>query len=244
MFCYDDEHYASVRPILYCLANQRTSNNIQNIRYFIYTCFLECGIPEVTLLGTKEDYESILTRLDKIEEMGVEAQAFVALLRPIIRQFIATFDAVKAGKGPDLDFWGKICHVKNFGSGPDYIGGWLAAFCVWNADGKWQGPKAALDVVVNSSQSDKDVKVVAEEQDQPKFDVKMYGQVNMDRIPVGFTEVPVNLIDNGLELDCMLVSGHVGARLRDNGAPENKVMDTLQPEPHWFFFAIEKTGPS
>ena len=34
----------------------------------------------MTLLGTKEDYESILTRLDKIEEMGVEAQAFVACI--------------------------------------------------------------------------------------------------------------------------------------------------------------------
>ena len=76
-----------------------------------------------------------MNRLDKVDEMGVEAKAFVALLRPVIRQFIATFDAVEAGREPNLGFWRKVCNVYDDGSGPSYLSGWLVAFCVWDADG-------------------------------------------------------------------------------------------------------------
>ena len=159
--------------------------------YFSYVCELACGLPAVKLLGTKEDYENIMTRLDKVNEMGVEAKAFVALLRPIIRQFIATFDAVKTGQELNLDFWGKVCHVHSGGSGPPYISGWLVAFCVWDADGKWQGPRSVLDVaqVTNESDQPVDVKTKVEKQDKETFDASIYGLVNLEHIPAGHTEV-------------------------------------------------------
>ncbi|PVF95613.1 hypothetical protein CPB86DRAFT_817054 [Serendipita vermifera] len=104
--------------------------------YFEYHCSICCGIPSITLQGTKEDYLSIFQRLDKLEEFGREPTAFAQLLRPVINQFAAAFDAVEEGKTPDPDFWGKICHYHRGGSGPSYISGWISAFCVWNGKGK------------------------------------------------------------------------------------------------------------
>lgn len=189
---------------------------------------MDCGIPSVTLMGTKADYEGILARLDKLDEMGQEPRAFTRLLRPIIREFMATFDAVAAGKVPNLDFWGKICHEENMGSGPSYLSGWLTAFCVWNADGKWQGPRDVLNVSAPKPDEEKSA-------GNSTFNASIYGQVSMSNIPVGFADVPVKLIDNGLELSCMMVAGHVGARMSGTG----NAKDTLQPEPHWFMFEVE-----
>ncbi|KIJ23445.1 hypothetical protein M422DRAFT_275971 [Sphaerobolus stellatus SS14] len=49
-----------------------------------------CGIPQITLLGTKEDYFNILRRLEKLQELnlGAKPQAFAALLKPVVKQFI------------------------------------------------------------------------------------------------------------------------------------------------------------
>jgi len=61
----------------------------------------------------------------------------------------------------------------------------------------------------------------------------------MNNIPVGFTEVPVKLVDDLVELECMMVAGHVGARVSNSG--EGLLKDTLQPEPQWFMFEVETT---
>lgn len=161
--------------------------------------------------------------------MGTEARAFTSLLRPIMRQFIATFNAVAAGRTPNLDFWGKICHEEYEGSGSSDLCGWLTAFCVWRADGKWQGPRNLIESNPSELQAEK-------KEDVGTFDMSSYGQISTGDIPVGFADVPVKLIDNGLKLSCMMVAGHVGART--SGSEEKQ--DTLQPEPHWFMFEVEQ----
>ena len=244
MFCYDDECLTGVSSHPYhprLSAIMQLITNVEN-RYFSFTCELCCGLPAVKMLGTKKDYENIMNRLDKVDEMGVEAKAFVALLRPVIRQFIATFDAVKAGQEPNLEYWRKVCHVYSGGSGPRYLCGWLVAFCVWDADGKWQGPKSVLDAVRATEKGEKpvaDAKTEIKEEGERTFDASIYGQIKLNRVPAGHAEVPVKLIDNEVEFDCMLVSGHVGARIGDSDVQENKVRDVLQPEPHWFFFEVQ-----
>jgi len=95
---------------------------------------LDCGIPSVNLEGEKSDWEKLLARVDKLKEFGTETKAWAALLRPIFRRFVKAFDVE-----PDTDFWGRVCHYSG-GSGPTYLSGWITAFCVWNNEGKWQGP--------------------------------------------------------------------------------------------------------
>ena len=105
--------------------------------YFSYGVGICCGIPSVTLEGEKDDYTSILQRLNKLDEFGEEPTIFARLLRPVLREFIAVFDAVGTKGGANLDFWGKICHYQEGFSGPSYLSGWITAFTVWTPEGGW-----------------------------------------------------------------------------------------------------------
>lgn len=197
---------------------------------------MRCGIPAITLLGTKSDYESILLKLSKLNKLGPEVRAFTTLLRFIILEFISTFDAVSsANQVPNIDFWRKICHEESMGSGPNYLSGWLTAFCVWDEDGKWQGPNFSDgDPVIfkRGALQDKE----SSKKGEVPFDVSVYGRIGTDCIPAGFSEVEVKVIEGGTKYDCMMVAGHVGARVSGQGAIE----DTLQASPQWFMFEVEK----
>ena len=61
-------------------------------KYFDFTCEISCGIPSVTLLGEKADWELIYRRLDKLETFGEEPTLFCKLLRPIVSRFIKSFE--------------------------------------------------------------------------------------------------------------------------------------------------------
>lgn len=208
--------------------------------YFTYEVWIRCGIPAITLLGTKSDYEIILAKLDKLDELGAEVRAFTTLLRHIIHEFIATFEAISAGQEPNIDFWSKICHEESMGSGPNYLSGWLTSFCVWDKDGKWQGLRFTdSDPVTfyrNEAQDKMDFFPPAFKKDQAPFDTSEYGRIDTDKIPVGFSDVEVKVVETGTSFDCIMVAGHVGARVTGTSGIE----DTLQPSPQWFMFEVEK----
>jgi hypothetical protein len=91
-------------------------------KYFDFKCRVCCGIPSVTLLGEKADYELILQRLDKLRSYGEEPTLFANLLTGILKRFVQSFDDPK---GVDvLDFWNRIVTAWHMGSGMDYYSGW------------------------------------------------------------------------------------------------------------------------
>jgi hypothetical protein len=137
LLCDDDEYIEGVSSTVPGSGHTL----IHRFRYFSYKFTLDCGIPSVTLLGEKKDYHSILQRIEKLAEFGEESRFFGRLLQPIMIEFCNAFDAVASGGIPNVDFWSRICHYKSNGSGPDWLGGWIGAFCVWNDKGEWQGQK-------------------------------------------------------------------------------------------------------
>jgi hypothetical protein len=58
--------------------------------YFSYTCMTMCGIPEITLLGTKEDWVNIKQRVKDISQF--ELEWWTSKLEPLLDEFIAVFD--------------------------------------------------------------------------------------------------------------------------------------------------------
>ena len=102
-------------------------------KYFDFKFTLMCGIPTVTLLGERADWENILHRLEKLKEFGKECIAWYEMLHAVLRRFVESFDA--PGSREVRNFWQHICHVENNGSGPTYISGWISAFCFWNNEG-------------------------------------------------------------------------------------------------------------
>lgn len=117
-----------------------TSRSNRSNRYFEYFMGITCGIPTVTLEGTKADWERIVKRLDRLYELGDEPSAWANMLYPILRRFVSAFD----GK-PDTAFWKHVVYRQEEYCGQDDLNGWLTAFCVWTNAGKWKaGPLEPL----------------------------------------------------------------------------------------------------
>ncbi|KDQ09113.1 hypothetical protein BOTBODRAFT_58894 [Botryobasidium botryosum FD-172 SS1] len=186
--------------------------------YFTQIFGLRCGISSVKLEGEKSDWESILARLDKIDEFGVEPIEFASMLRPIIQRFISAFDGE-----PDVDFWSKIAHYSGGGSGPTYLSGWITAFCTWTHEGK------------RVERSVGKVRRLGHDDEDASFSLGdiSYSRINTQRIPPGYCEVDVVLDENGNMFDCLMVAGHVAM---ENVSSESGRRDTLRPSPHWFIF--------
>ncbi|KAI0760356.1 hypothetical protein C8Q74DRAFT_1295634 [Fomes fomentarius] len=114
--------------------------------YFIYEDGITCGIPSVTLEGTKSDWEDIHRRLWRLYELGPEPSVWADMLRPILRRFVDAFD----GK-PDIEFWNHIAYRDGSICGQDNLSGWITAFCVWSSEGKWIPQKMPAQIPTQPS---------------------------------------------------------------------------------------------
>ncbi|KAG8820173.1 hypothetical protein FRC17_010234 [Serendipita sp. 399] len=209
-------------------------------KYFDYNfCCIDCGIPSITLLGEKDDYLSILFRLDRFEEFGEQPTMFATFLRPILKEFVNAFDYQGGHDNslPNPDFWNKICHRYSGGSGPTFLCGWITAFAVWNQDGKWQGGDMSM---VN--QPIEGTGWGSRDRIQLFWGNLRYPLVDIAKVPKGYCQVPVQLDDNGEKFDCKMIAGHVGMHIsssrnaKASETSEETVKDTVQPAMEWFMF--------
>ncbi|KAF5684391.1 DUF4419 domain-containing protein [Fusarium denticulatum] len=157
-------------------------------KYFSYEMCLTCGIPSVTLLGEISDWEAILTRLDRLDQLGKEPTEFAEMLRPILEHMIMSFKKPEDAKV--TRFWSTIATRNPVGSGTDYITGWITAFCFWDEQGK---PKHRYDTDVLAGVA--------------------YPSVDIDDVPVGVASVPVKINDNGKIISSKMVAGSFGIQV-------------------------------
>jgi hypothetical protein len=85
----------------------------------------------------------LLHRLEKLKEYGLEAIAWYHLLYPVLSRFVKAFDAPESPE--NLDFWQKVARDESIVCGSREWSGWITVFCVFSAEGRWQGPR--LDTV-------------------------------------------------------------------------------------------------
>ena len=210
--------------------------------YFKYSCDITCGLPSITLLGTKADYELILRRLDKLRNYGKEPTLFADLLTPILKRFVLSFDEPDSAEVKS--FWNRIFSQWDMGSGPTYMTGWITAFGFWDADGACIYHPPSEDGFI------------AEHLPPLTLDGMTYHTADRDKIPVGFCKVPVDINDNGEEIKAEMLAGSVGyewsssggevaepnavqqARLQDEeeAASSKGVLDTIQPRSGWWIY--------
>jgi hypothetical protein len=207
-------------------------------KYFSYGMGLMCGIPSVTLLGEREDWEKIHNKLNKMSEFGDEPTNLAEQLRPILRKFIAMFDA-NAKSDPELQaFWGRVADKHDMGSGPTWFSGWITAFCMWDEDGK----------LINRCRDDSGL----------ELDGVRYSQIDIEKIPAGFASVPVKVDDNGTKYNTKMIAGSFGIQATssgqqtdsDNGRPdpeykptsetEGTGLDSLQPATGWIMYEVKE----
>jgi hypothetical protein len=231
--------------------------------YFNAGFYFYRGIPSVTLLGAREDWVQLASRVDRLSLFSPETKIFHSLLEPIMRYFIRSFDEPEH---PDIiDFWGRIAHESS-GSGSHYISGWLTAFCFWDAKGNlmYRQPEGPVEL----------------DDDDPNktgciLDGVKYHRINSMKIPVGWVSCPLTVHDDGAEYRAALVAGSLAIRLTSSGEPLdprlsdncNKVtidesgrriadgtadrgnnqespggepvLDTLQPMTGWFLYEVD-----
>ena len=108
-------------------------------QYFEYQIAFVCGLPLVTLLGERNDWEALLGRIEKLNEYGPEARAWYRLLRPVLTRFVHAFDNGYTESEENRQFWQNIVHYGGVCVPRSYLSGWVTAFNVFNVHGKWIG---------------------------------------------------------------------------------------------------------
>ncbi|KAM0436681.1 hypothetical protein ACHAPT_002390 [Fusarium lateritium] len=194
--------------------------------YFSYTMCVCCGLPSVTLLGTKDDWREIRNRVDKIPQFGAEAEQFTKLLRPVLDRLVLSFDNPL---DPDiLDFWGRIAHWEQNGSGPDHLSGWITAFCFWTPEGRCLHHKGLAEDIYDTETKRYHAGC--------NIDGIQFHHLDIEEIPKGFVSVPVKLIDDGVEIKTRMVAGSVGVKvwssedvLRDTPQQHGKAVTEARP---------------
>jgi hypothetical protein len=225
-------------------------------KYFTYSCAISCGLPSVTLLGVKEDWQKLEKKLERLPTFGKEPAEWYTLLKPVVQRFVKSFDEPDSEE--TKDFWQRIAHYSSGGSGPTYLSGetraselcfknlkadsgtgWITAFCFWDEDGKPLRPKGWADRMKWMKAS-----AAAEHSDRRVFDLELDGAyyhcIDCDKVPRGVASVPVQLIDDLITYESMMVAGSVGMRISSSGellhGKGETGLDTVQPESGWWIY--------
>jgi len=166
--------------------------------YFDYTCCTTCGIPEITLLGTTEDWQSVLGRVRNISEFDLSW--WVSVLEPIIQEFIS------ASKGnANVSFWQNI-YKENGASGGPYISGWITAFFPYLKDYKTDGFTNRNDFKWAS----------------PANKNNPFGGLTTSSLPIGMARVPFKWLYYTTEYKMELAAGFAGFQM-ENGVVKPQI---------------------
>ena len=90
-----------------------------------------CGIPEITLEGTPEDWEKVLSKAKSLK--GYKLEWWISELEPLLKEF------VKASKGEiNKGFWRNMFkyHSQEKYGAPNMIDGWIVKFFPYDKKGQ------------------------------------------------------------------------------------------------------------
>ncbi|CAF3374398.1 unnamed protein product [Rotaria socialis] len=108
--------------------------------YYDFRFSLCCGLPQVTLRGSPEDFQQVINRVNQLRSIFTDFHWWLDVLLLHLQQLKASAE----GK-PDIDWWQKICHSVGGGSDISMLAGWLADFVPYISDGKGHYTKARRD---------------------------------------------------------------------------------------------------
>jgi hypothetical protein len=201
--------------------------------YFEFSGGIVCGLPQVTLLGERQDWVRLLGKLDRLADWGDEPAQYAENLRPILTRFVRTWDEPQS---EDIkSFWSQIVradHHFSCGRGAiEYtVSGWITGFMHWNHDGAVRVDPEWLD---SFEPSDNTV----------TLDGVPYISEDLQQLPVGYAKVPLKMLDYpqvGTDTMAYLLAGNVG--VKRTPAESNEDFITAQPVSAWFMYAPVETN--
>ncbi|KAI5465003.1 hypothetical protein BGZ63DRAFT_350404 [Mariannaea sp. PMI_226] len=192
--------------------------------YFEFSGSVTCGIPSVTLLGQKKDWEKLLGKLEHLKDWGKEPTQYAKNLRPILKRFVQTWDEPNS---PEVKkFWSQIVRankVFSCGRGPsEYdVSGWITGFLHWRRAGTLRIEKP---------------EEIQESPNTVTLDGVIYVPEPLEDIRVGYAKAPLKMVDfpeKGDNTSAYLLAGNVGV-LRKK---DRKGRITAQPTSSWSMLA-------
>lgn len=198
--------------------------------YFDYEFISLCGIPEIEIKGTIDDYNKIITSLEELKKYDLDW--WIEKLIPIIENFIHSLNGQN-----NFDFWSSIYKEKNESGGP-YITGWIANFFPY-LKSKISEKNGIIDFSEYSISESEILKTL--EIEDLNFDnlkihkilvknPKLLGmnkrKVKLDDFPSGLSTVPFKWKYMNTEIDMNFVSGFIGIK-------ESELNHALSTDINW-----------
>ncbi|KAL9638337.1 MAG: hypothetical protein Q9164_001613 [Protoblastenia rupestris] len=175
----------------------------------------------------------ILERLDKLKTFGEEAEEWYHLLVPVLKRFIAAFDAPKSKE--NKKFLRSIAHATK-GSVTTFLSGWITAFFIWIKMKKDSKNRKAQNLRRAGTGMERCLVV----------DRVKYHHIDIEFVPVGNASVPVQIADEGglVEYGARMAAGSAGIEgvVGEGGnGGKDRVKNTLRPEVAWMMYKDKGT---
>ncbi|KAI1056710.1 hypothetical protein LB507_001542 [Fusarium sp. FIESC RH6] len=209
--------------------------------FFDFEGMLVCGIPSVTLLGEREDWVKLHSKLDRLYEFGTDAELFADALKPIMKRFVTSWDV--DGDAETREFWEQIVRAKkkwSCGEGASEwdVSGWITAFQFFERDGKRRGfdPWDSED-----EETKEEVKMGIHPNDwNIIIDGQSYLPVSLSELSTGYAKAPLKMKgypEPGVDTDAYLLAGNIGVeRVQEEGRVE------ARPVSGWFLYGPVDTN--
>jgi len=182
--------------------------------YFKYDFLTVCGIPQIELEGTIQDWELLVERTRALGGFGLKW--WTDSLIPILNDFVAA-----ASGQVNLPFWESIYKLR-LGSGGPYVTGWVACFFPYLAESASGLATRKNPWFVHGGEMLKAALFPATE----KPSERRLAGLTAEQIPGGLTQVPFNWQYHGKSNAMEFLGGFVGVR-------QNAQTLCLRPEIGW-----------
>ncbi len=130
--------FSTTTPVSKVASQITLMNAVKNYFNFMVIT-LGCGIPQITLEGTPQDWEHVLAKTEALRKYKLDW--WVDEMEPLLKQF------VKASNGHvDKGFWKEMFKYHSVGKcgSPTIIDGWIVKFFPYNKNGKRNGLKEVI----------------------------------------------------------------------------------------------------
>lgn len=100
--------------------------------YYTFNMGTSCGIPEIKLTGTHEDWKLLVEHTKKLADFFPKLAEYYDVLIPILEKIEQSW----VGETVDKKFWRSIYHY-NSESGSDYVSGWINTLYAYEFYADW-----------------------------------------------------------------------------------------------------------
>ncbi|KAL6832050.1 hypothetical protein V8C40DRAFT_237738 [Trichoderma camerunense] len=204
--------------------------------YFKYQLIAGCGLPSVTLLGSRSDWEKLGNRIHKLHKYGEECSRWAGLLQPIIRYMLKTFD--ESDSQEVKDFWLRVAYEagrEGSGSGICTLSGWITAFAYFRDDGRvtWDYKEEEISQMYEEKSTRSPACSPDEDRNEDRkrlvLDGVSYPLIRLNALPRAIVLLPMTIIDleANVKIFATAISGIIGMSISENGT-------TAQPVSAWW----------